>query len=308
MELASLVAGEPWSDHPACVHPVLAAVARGVNDAVCEACRPRLGALVPRMIGTAARGTPDERRAYLDRSARITLRCAAAALDTTTMLGSEMESARRTARAVLARRHRETDPAGMADRTGRGARADSEDRGDPADKGDLADPGSRVGGTRVPRTGLPARLCVALLERAGLLDRLYPAAAAWQVAQAVALLQPPQCDRALVRLLQDCIPRLCGLPRVGAGGTSPDDRDRQLTSLSIAPTGPRPTAIDSLGRVEDNGAMSRPGKVRQLVAFTAVTLLVIALSPALVLAGEPCERTTFDDSLPAGGVVASSFC
>jgi hypothetical protein len=47
MELASLVAGEPWSDHPACVHPVLAAVARGVNDAVTEASRPRLGALVP---------------------------------------------------------------------------------------------------------------------------------------------------------------------------------------------------------------------------------------------------------------------
>src|SRR5258708_3495049 len=94
MELASLVAGEPWSDHPACVHPVLAAVARGVNDAVCEACRPRLGALVPRMIGTAARGTPDERRAYLDRSARITLRCAAAALDTTPRLGARLATGR----------------------------------------------------------------------------------------------------------------------------------------------------------------------------------------------------------------------
>ena len=28
MELASLLAGEPWSDHPACTHPLLAAVAR----------------------------------------------------------------------------------------------------------------------------------------------------------------------------------------------------------------------------------------------------------------------------------------
>ncbi len=32
MELASYLAGERWSDHPACTHPLLAAVARDVND------------------------------------------------------------------------------------------------------------------------------------------------------------------------------------------------------------------------------------------------------------------------------------
>jgi len=32
MEMASYLAGEPWSDHPACTHPLLAAMARGVND------------------------------------------------------------------------------------------------------------------------------------------------------------------------------------------------------------------------------------------------------------------------------------
>ena len=116
MELASLAAREPWSDHPACVHPVLAAVARAVNDGVSDACRPRLGALVPQMIGTAARGTADDQRVYLDRSARITMRCATVALGQTTLLGSEMESARRTALAVLARLHRMADSASKTDR------------------------------------------------------------------------------------------------------------------------------------------------------------------------------------------------
>src|SRR5260370_23253120 len=119
MELASLAAGEPWSDHPACVHPVLAAVARGVNDGVTDACRPRLGALVRQMIGTAAQGTADDQRAYLDRSARITMRCSMVALGHTTMLGSELESARRTALAVLAPRRRGAGPGRQAERKGR---------------------------------------------------------------------------------------------------------------------------------------------------------------------------------------------
>lgn len=32
MELASYLASERWSDHPACTHPVLAEAARLVND------------------------------------------------------------------------------------------------------------------------------------------------------------------------------------------------------------------------------------------------------------------------------------
>jgi hypothetical protein len=32
MELASFLAGERWSDHPSCTHPLLAEVARNVND------------------------------------------------------------------------------------------------------------------------------------------------------------------------------------------------------------------------------------------------------------------------------------
>jgi hypothetical protein len=51
MELVSYIAGERWSDHPACTHPVLAALARHVNDSMSDEARPRLAVLVPSMIG-----------------------------------------------------------------------------------------------------------------------------------------------------------------------------------------------------------------------------------------------------------------
>ena len=51
MELVSYVAGERWSDHPRCTHPVLAALARAVNDATSDAARPLLAPLVPAVIG-----------------------------------------------------------------------------------------------------------------------------------------------------------------------------------------------------------------------------------------------------------------
>ncbi len=51
MELASLLAGERWSDHPPCTHPLLAAVARHVNDHTSDAGRQRLADLVPSVIG-----------------------------------------------------------------------------------------------------------------------------------------------------------------------------------------------------------------------------------------------------------------
>jgi hypothetical protein len=51
MEFASLLAGEPWSDHPACTHPLLAAVARHVNDLTSDPGRPRLAGLIPSVIG-----------------------------------------------------------------------------------------------------------------------------------------------------------------------------------------------------------------------------------------------------------------
>jgi hypothetical protein len=72
MELASVLAGERWSDHPACTHPLLAALARHVNDNTTDAARPRLAGLIPSVIGL----TGDDLRI----DARIALRAARTAL------------------------------------------------------------------------------------------------------------------------------------------------------------------------------------------------------------------------------------
>ena len=72
MELASYLAGERWSDHPACTHPLLASVARLVNDHTSDPGRPRLAELIPSVIGL----TGDD----LHIDALIALRCATIAL------------------------------------------------------------------------------------------------------------------------------------------------------------------------------------------------------------------------------------
>jgi hypothetical protein len=51
MEMASYLAGERWSDHPACTHPLLGALARLVNDHTSDAGRSGLVELVPSVIG-----------------------------------------------------------------------------------------------------------------------------------------------------------------------------------------------------------------------------------------------------------------
>ena len=72
MELASYLAGERWSDHPACTHPLLAALARDVNDYTSDAARGRLAGLIPSVIGL----TGDD----LHIDVRIALFCARMAL------------------------------------------------------------------------------------------------------------------------------------------------------------------------------------------------------------------------------------
>lgn len=72
MEMASYLAGERWSDRPACTHPLLAALARLVNDHTSDAGRGALVPLVPSVIGL----TSDDPRVDV----QITLRAAAAAL------------------------------------------------------------------------------------------------------------------------------------------------------------------------------------------------------------------------------------
>jgi hypothetical protein len=51
MEMASYLAGERWSDHPECTHPLLADVARNVNDRTSDTGRPRLAPMIPAVIG-----------------------------------------------------------------------------------------------------------------------------------------------------------------------------------------------------------------------------------------------------------------
>src|SRR5919198_2105013 len=72
MEFASLLAGERWSDHPACTHPLLAAAARDINDHISDPGRAQLAELIPSVIGL----TGDD--PHID--ARIALRCATVAL------------------------------------------------------------------------------------------------------------------------------------------------------------------------------------------------------------------------------------
>jgi hypothetical protein len=51
MELASFLAGERWSDHPKCTQPLLASLARTVNDCTSDQGRSRLAVLIPSVIG-----------------------------------------------------------------------------------------------------------------------------------------------------------------------------------------------------------------------------------------------------------------
>jgi hypothetical protein len=51
MEFASFLAGERWSDHPACTHPLLAGVARDVNDHMSDEGRDRLVTMIPSVVG-----------------------------------------------------------------------------------------------------------------------------------------------------------------------------------------------------------------------------------------------------------------
>lgn len=51
MEYASYLAGERFSDHPACTHPLLASLARNVNDHLSDDARQRIVPLIHRVVG-----------------------------------------------------------------------------------------------------------------------------------------------------------------------------------------------------------------------------------------------------------------
>ena len=68
MEAVSLVTGDRWTDSPTSTHPLLAHLARRVNDTVADDIRPDLTAFIPDLIAT-------NRHDPLDH-ARIALACA----------------------------------------------------------------------------------------------------------------------------------------------------------------------------------------------------------------------------------------
>ena len=56
MEMASVLANEPWSDHPKCTHPLLGHLARMVNDATSDQNRSELAVLIPSVVGLRGGG------------------------------------------------------------------------------------------------------------------------------------------------------------------------------------------------------------------------------------------------------------
>ena len=76
MEAASWLAGEPWSDRPASVHPRLAAVARATNDALDDLRRQSLWPLILQSVGTGAKRwrRPLRRRLMLNWQIRRVIR------------------------------------------------------------------------------------------------------------------------------------------------------------------------------------------------------------------------------------------
>ena len=56
MEFASFLAGERWSDHPSCTHPLLAQLARQVNDSLDDDGRQQLVPLITSVVGAHGDG------------------------------------------------------------------------------------------------------------------------------------------------------------------------------------------------------------------------------------------------------------
>src|SRR5690349_11352650 len=67
MELASMLAGEPFSDHPRSVSRMLAALLRGYNDGLDDARRQTLKPYASASVGTACGYRADARRRRLAR-------------------------------------------------------------------------------------------------------------------------------------------------------------------------------------------------------------------------------------------------
>lgn len=65
MEAVAYVAGEPWTDQPACACPVIGAFMRRWNDDLSDQDRQMLKPLIPRLVGTRASREVEARRSWL---------------------------------------------------------------------------------------------------------------------------------------------------------------------------------------------------------------------------------------------------
>lgn len=70
MEMASFLAGERWSDHPRCTHPLLAGMAREINDRLGDAHRQDLVPLIPSVVGLT--GDDPRINAWIARESALT--------------------------------------------------------------------------------------------------------------------------------------------------------------------------------------------------------------------------------------------
>jgi hypothetical protein len=69
MELVAATAGGAWTDRPLCTSPVLAHVARTVNDHTSTQTRPQLAPLIPYLVSGPSR--PDDIQADLATSLAV---------------------------------------------------------------------------------------------------------------------------------------------------------------------------------------------------------------------------------------------
>ena len=65
MEAVAYVAGEPWSDSPECVSPVIAAFLRSWNDSLDDTDRQMLKPLIPKVIGSRTTEADEQARAWM---------------------------------------------------------------------------------------------------------------------------------------------------------------------------------------------------------------------------------------------------
>jgi hypothetical protein len=235
MELVSFLNEEEWSDHPHCVQPVLAAAARAVNDRVSDQGRQRLVDLAPRLAGTA--------KADWLVGARLVVLCTEAALNPprTPSGGAAPPPAAGPPDGPVDR-----PPGGTLDRTLDGPPEGPADTAGTAGTAGTADTAEapavhRRVAHRMPhevwqeltaaqrtaryllarqsaaeRARCPWRIraTIWLLDRTGLLKRVYPFDAALQVAFAIAQISSvPEAEPEMLALLEACADACAGARR-----------------------------------------------------------------------------------------------